>query len=208
MVSHAAVAAHPELRSRWPMLASLAGGIADAQVRAVGTIGGSLANHDPAACWPAGVLACGATIVTSHRQLPADAFFTGLFGTALEPGELITAVIFPPAPDGRYLKFEQPASRFALVGVAVVRGVDAAVRVALTGLGSGVMRWTDAEAVLASRFSVEALQDVRLDPSLASGDLHAPAQYRAHLAGVLLRRAVRSMTGFAHPATSSSGESA
>ncbi|MBM3407205.1 MAG: 2Fe-2S iron-sulfur cluster binding domain-containing protein [Betaproteobacteria bacterium] len=189
MVSHARVATNPRVRAGWPMLAALAGGIADQQVRAAGTLGGSLANHDPAACWPAGVLASGATIITTHREITADAFFTGLFGTALASDELIVSVRFPPAVAGRYLKFEQPASRFALVGVAVVRFAQW-VRVAITGLGSGVYRWSKAEALLSERFDSAALKGLTLDPRVASDDLHAPAEYRAHIAGVLLQRAV------------------
>jgi len=189
MVSHARVAADPQVRAGWPMLAALAGGIADQQVRAVGTLGGSLANNDPAACWPAGVLASNATIITTHRTIAADAFFTGLFGTALASDELIVSVRFPPVVSGRYLKFEQPASRFAMVGVAVVRFAES-VRVAITGLGSGVYRWSEAETLLSKRFDRAALNGLTLDPQVASDDLHAPAEYRAHIAGVLLQRAV------------------
>ena len=126
MASHARVAADPKVRAGWPMLAALAGGIADQQVRAVGTLGGALANNDPAACWPAGVLASEALITTTHRTIAADEFFTGLFGTALANDELITSVTFPPVLAGRYLKFEQPASRFAMVGVAGSRPVRVA----------------------------------------------------------------------------------
>ena len=189
MVSHAHVAADPKVRAGWPMLAALAGGIADQQVRAVGTLGGALANNDPAACWPAGVLASKALITTTHRTIAADEFFTGLFDTALANDELITSVTFPPVLAGRYLKFEQPASRFAMVGVAVVR-FEQSVRVAITGLGSGVCRWPHAEALLSERFDVAQLKGLTLDPQWASDDLHAPAEYRAHIAGVLLRRAV------------------
>ena len=192
MVTHARIAASQSVISGWPMLAALAGGIADQQVRSVGTIGGSLANNDPAACWPAGVLASGATVVTSRARIAADEFFTGIFSTALEPDELILGVEFPRDIVGRYLKFEQPASRFALVGVAAVRQ-PGEVRIALTGLGAGVCRWPEAEARLATHFSVEAIEGLSLDPGLAYGDLHAPAEYRAHLAAVLLRRAVAAL---------------
>lgn len=149
MSSHALLARSTLVRQGWPMLAAVAGGIADAQIREVGTIGGSLANNDPAACWPAAVLACDARVHTSSRILAADDFFSGLFTTALGPDELIKAIVFPPLKAGAYLKFEQPASRFALVGVAVAvlgRGV---VRVAVTGLGHGVVRWPEAESRLA-----------------------------------------------------------
>lgn len=191
MVPHARVAADPEVGRRWPMIGRLAAGIADAQVRAVGTIGGSLANNDPAACWPAGVLACGARIHTDRRVIDADDFFAGLFATALEAGELIVRISFPAIERASYLKFEQPASRFALVGVAVARlAADGAVRVALTGLGQGVCRWTEAEDRLCDRFDPDAIDGLAINADDAASDLHASAQYRAHLAGVLLRRAV------------------
>jgi|GEM_PF-201705 len=189
MVPHARVAADRGVIEGWPMLAALAGGIADQQVRSVGTLGGSLANNDPAACWPAGVLASGATVVTTSARIPADEFFKGIFATALAADELILGVEFPRPIASRYLKFEQPASRFALVGVAVVR-FPGEVRVALTGLGAGVCRWPEAEARLAARFGRAALEGLSLDPACAYGDLHAPAEYRAHLAAVLLKRAV------------------
>ena len=194
MVPHARVAGDPRVRERWPMLAALARGIADEQVRSVGTLGGAIANNDPAACWPAGVLASAASIHTTRRRIAADDFFNGLFTTALEPGELITGVAFPRAIAGCYLKFEQPASRFALLGVALVKFADH-VRVAITGLGGGVMRWSQAESRLGGRFDPAALDGLLLDPALASADLHAPAEYRAHLAGVLLRRAVKRLQG-------------
>jgi len=189
MVTHARIAADESVIKGWPMLAELARGIADQQVRSVGTIGGSLANNDPAACWPAGVLASGATVITSRARIAADDFFTGIFSTSLEPDELILGVEFPRGMVGRYLKFEQPASRFALVGVAVVRR-PREVRVALTGLGAGVCRWPEAEARLASHFAAEAIAGLSLNSELAYGDLHAPAEYRAHIAAVLLKRAV------------------
>ena len=189
MVSHARVAADQGVTEGWPMLAALAGGIADQQVRSVGTLGGSLANNDPAACWPAGVLASGATVVTTRSRIPADEFFKGIFATALAPDELILGVEFPRPIAGCYLKLEQPASRFALVGVAVVR-LPGSVRVALTGLGAGVCRWPEAEARLGGHFHRAALAGLTLDPARAYGDLHAPAEYRAHMAAVLLKRAV------------------
>jgi carbon-monoxide dehydrogenase medium subunit len=135
------------------------------------------------------VLASGATVVTTRSRIPADEFFKGIFATALAADELILGVEFPRPIAGRYLKFEQPASRFALVGVAVVR-LPGAVRVALTGLGAGVCRWPEAEARLDQRFERAALEGLSLDPAGAYGDLHAPAEYRAHVAAVLLKRAV------------------
>lgn len=192
MVPHARVASAPVVRAFCPMLAELAEGIADPQVREVGTLGGSLANNDPAACWPAGVLALGASLVTNRREIPADGFFQGLFATALEPGELITAVRFPRALWAAYSKQEQPASRFALVGVALARlpaGGLPRMRVAITGLGHGVVRWHAAEQALAHGATTgAALRDLALPPTEAAADLHASAEYRAHLAGVLCRR--------------------
>ncbi|MFC7409009.1 FAD binding domain-containing protein [Hydrogenophaga atypica] len=190
MCSHAQVAASPLVRQRLPGLGRLAAGIADQQVRNRGTLGGSIANADPAACWPAGVLALGGTVVTDRREITADDFFQGLFSTALEADEVLVGVRFPLAPRLHYLKFEQPASRFALTGVAVARTADG-VRVALTGLGHGVCRWPEAEAALARRFDAQALNGLVVDAALASSDLHASAEYRAHLAGVLTRRAVQ-----------------
>jgi len=190
MCSHAKVAASPLVRERLPMLAALAHGIGDQQVRNRGTLGGSIANADPAACWPAGVLALNGTVCTDRREIPADDFFTGLFGTALEPDELVCGVRFPVLVQAHYLKFEQPASRFALTGVAVARHASG-VRVAVTGLGNGIWRWTEAEQALASQFTAGALLGLQVDPAQASGDIHASAEYRAHLAGVLTRRAVQ-----------------
>ena len=198
MVTHARVAAHPELQRHHPMLAQLAHGIADQQVRNVGTLGGSLANNDPAACWPAGVLAYGATLVTSQREIAADEFFTDLFTTTLRPAEVLLGVRLPARACAQYVKYEQPASRFATVGVAVTRATEqdrSPVRVAITGLGHGVMRWAEAEAALQAHWSVQSLDSLRLDPELAQSDVHASASYRAHLAAVLCRRAVAAHTG-------------
>jgi carbon-monoxide dehydrogenase medium subunit len=192
MCTHASVADSPLVREHLPGLARLAGGIADPQVRNRGTIGGSLANADPAACWPAGVLAAGATLVTDRREIAADAFFQGLFSTALAEDEVLTGVRFSLQGSVSYLKEEQPASRFALAGVAVARHRDGA-RVAVTGLGHGVFRWQEAEAALSRDFSATALHGLVPDLDLAAGDLHASAKYRAHLAGVLARRVVARM---------------
>lgn len=188
LCTHAQVARSALVRGVQPWLAALAGHIADPQVREMGTIGGSLANADPAACWPAAVLAADAVIETTERTLPADAFFRGLFSTALRRGELIVGVRFPSLAQAAYRKFEQPASRFAHPGVAVARHRDGRVRVAVTGLGQGVVRWTQAEAALAQDFSQVALQGVALNPALGEEDLHASASYKAHLAHVLCRR--------------------
>ena len=199
MATHASVAASATVRGFAPGLAALAGGIADAQVRNMGTLGGSLAHNDPAACWPAGVLAAGATVVTSQREIAANAYFQGLYTTALEPGELIVGVRFPQMAGLHYLKFEQPASRFALVGVAVAHAGPGQVRVAVTGLGMGIARWPGAEQALCGQFGLAALSAVTPDDLQALGDLHASAGYRCHLAGVLARRCVAALTGEALP---------
>lgn len=189
MTRHADVAASAEVQAAIPALAELAGGIGDRQVRAMGTIGGSLANNDPAACYPAGVLALNATVQTTKRKIAADDFFQGLFATALEEGELITAVSFPVAKRAAYLKFKQPASRFALVGVCVAQ-TDSGVRVAVTGGGSGVFRHAGLEQALTKNFTPEAAAAVKVDAGELSSDLHASAAYRANLVSVLAQRAV------------------
>ncbi|HEX7887975.1 MAG TPA: xanthine dehydrogenase family protein subunit M, partial [Ramlibacter sp.] len=189
MTRHADVAASKEVQSAIPALAELAGGIGDRQVRAMGTIGGSVANNDPAACYPAGVLALNATVQTTTRKIAADDFFQGLFATALEEGELITAVSFPVARRAAYIKFKQPASRFALIGVCVAQ-TDSGVRVAVTGGGSGVFRHAGLEQALAKNFTPEAAAAVKVDAGELSGDLHASAAYRANLVSVLTQRAV------------------
>jgi len=194
MCTHAQVADAPLIKNKVPVLAGLAAGIADQQVRNRGTIGGSIANADPAACWPAGLLALGATIHTDRRTLTADDFFQGLFSTALEPDELVTGVRVPAASQACYLKFEQPASRFAMAGVAVFRQTQP-VRVAITGLGNGVMRWTEAEKVLSRHFSAQSLAGLQLEPDHAFGDLHASAEYKRHIGALLTRRAVDVMNG-------------
>jgi aerobic carbon-monoxide dehydrogenase medium subunit len=194
MTTHAAVAASQEVRAKLPALAQLAAGIGDAQVRNRGTIGGSLANSDPAADYPAAVLALDARIRTSARAIAADGFFTGLFSTALEPGELIGSLDFPLAVKAAYAKFPQPASRFALVGVCVARAGNA-VRVAVTGAGACVFRATALETALGRSFTPEACDGVRIDPGTLSSDIHGSAEYRAHLIPVLARRAVQQMLG-------------
>jgi carbon-monoxide dehydrogenase medium subunit len=186
--THAAVAR--EAASAYPALAALAGHIGDPAVRNRGTIGGSIANNDPSADYPAGVLASGASIVTSSREIPADDFFQGMFTTALEQGEIVTAVRFPIPERASYQKFIQPASRFALVGVFVAKFQDG-VRVAVTGASEdGVFRWTDAEAALSADFRPEALANLQASAEGMIGDLHGTPAYRAHLIGVLTRRAV------------------
>ena len=190
MSRHAEVMDSAVVKKAIPGLAAMAGLIGDPQVRHRGTIGGSVANNDPVADYPAACLALGATIVTDKRRIAADDFFQGLFTTALEDGELITAVEFPHADKFVYEKFRNPASRYALVGVAVAkRGGD--VRVAVTGAGSdGVFRWSEAEAALKSNFSAGALDALKASASGLNGDIHGSAEYRAHLIGVMAKRAV------------------
>jgi carbon-monoxide dehydrogenase medium subunit len=194
MTRHADVAASAEVRSAIPALADLAGVIGDRQVRALGTLGGSVANNDPAACYPAAVLGLNATVQTTQRKIAADDFFQGLFTTALKEGELITAVSFPLAKRAAYVKFRQPASRFALIGVFVAQ-TDSGVRVAVTGGGNGVFRHAGLEQALAKNFSPDAVKGVAVDPSTLSADLHASAAYRANLVSVLTQRAVAKALG-------------
>lgn len=194
MTRHADVAANPEVKAALPALAELAGGIGDRQVRAMGTLGGSVANNDPSACYPAGLLALNATVHTTQRKIAADDFFQGMFTTALQDGELITAVSFPFAKRAAYIKFKQPASRFALVGVCVAQ-TDAGVRVAVTGGGNGVFRHAGLEQALAKNFTPEAAAAVKIDASDLSSDLHASAAYRANLISVLTQRAVAKALG-------------
>ena len=183
---HADVAADGSI----PALSALAGGIGDPAVRNRGTIGGSLANNDPAACYPAATLAMGATIVTNTLEIAADDYFTGMFDTALDEGEIITAVRFPKPAAAYYQKFDQPASRFALVGVCVAKTAEG-VRVAVTGAGDdGVFRWSEAEEALNSNFSADALDGMAPSADGMMSDLHGGADYRAHLVGVMTRRAV------------------
>ena len=189
MVTHAAVAASADVKRACPALAELAAGIADPMVRNMGTIGGSIANADPAACYPAGVVGFGATIHTNQRTIPADSFFTGLYETALQPGELITAVSFPPAQKAAYVKYKQPASRFALVGVFVSQGTGG-VRVAVTGAKGSVFRATEIEAALTKSFTAEAAKAVTMPTTDINSDMHGTAQYRAAMISVMASRAV------------------
>jgi len=191
MVCHTDVAESEIVQKAIPALACLAGGIGDRQVRARGTIGGSLANNDPAACYPSAVLALGATIITNRRRIAADDFFLGMYATALEPNEIITAVSFPKPERAAYEKFKQQASRFALVGVFVAKHADG-VRVAVTGAGSGVFRCAPLEAALNTDFSAQAVAGVAVPADGLNSDIHGSAAYRAHLVGVVTQRAVAS----------------
>ena len=190
MTTHAEVARNGEVGKAIPALAKLANGIGDPQVRARGTIGGSLANNDPAADYPAGVLALNATIVTDQRQIKADDYFTGMFTTALKPGEMIQAIGLPVPEKAGYAKFEQRASRYALVGVFVAKtGGD--VRVAVTGAGErGVFRVPAFEAALKASFSASALKGLSVPAAGLMSDLHGSAEYRSNLISVLAARAV------------------
>jgi carbon-monoxide dehydrogenase medium subunit len=189
MTTHAAVAASAEVRKASPALAELAGGIGDPMVRNMGTLGGSIANADPAACYPAGLVGLGATVHTNQRTIAADAFFTGLYGTALKPGELITAVTFPAPAKAAYIKFKQPASRFALVGVFVSQGAGG-VRVAVTGAKSSVFRVKAMEDALAKSFTPEAVKAIKVPADDINSDLHGSAAYRAAMISVMASRAV------------------
>ena len=185
---HAVVA--KEARAHYPALADLAGGIGDPAVRSRGTIGGSVANNDPAACYPSAVLASGATVVTNRRKIAADDYFQGLFTTALEEGEFITEVVFPIPQKAAYVKFNQPASRFALTAVFVAQYASG-VRVAVTGASAGgVFRWTEAEAALGRNFNAQMVSGLTVDASDMIGDLHGTQAYRANLVKVLTGRAV------------------
>lgn len=190
MTTHADVATSALVKEMVPALAKLAGGIGDPAVRHRGTIGGSVANNDPAADYPAAVLALGATVYTNKRKIAAEDFFTGLFSTALAEDEVITKVAFPMPSRAAYEKFPNPASRYAVVGVFVAkRGRD--IRVAVTGAGSnGVFRWSEAEAALGKRFAAKSLDGLMMSSGDLNGDIHASPEYRAHLISVMAKRAV------------------
>jgi carbon-monoxide dehydrogenase medium subunit len=190
MTRHADVATSAVVNKAIPALSELAGGIGDPAVRHRGTIGGSIANNDPSADYPAGCLALNAMIVTDKREIPADDFFKGLFETALAPDEIITQVSFPIPVKAAYVKFPNPASRYALVGVFVARD-GKGVRVAVTGAGEGgVFRVPAMERALDKKFLAKSLDNVKIDPNGLISDLHGSAEYRAHLIGVMAKRAV------------------
>ena len=189
MTTHAAVAGSSEVKKAIPALAALAGMIGDRQVRAMGTIGGSIANSDPAADYPAAVLGLGATVITDKRKIEADKYFTGMFETALEPGEIITAVAFPAPKRAAYMKFKNPASRFAIVGVFVAETASG-VRVAVTGAGPNAFRVPEMEKALGAKFAPESVANVKVKADGLNSDLHASAEYRAHLVTVMAKRAV------------------
>ena len=192
--THAAVAGSDAVKAAIPALAALADGIGDAQVRNRGTIGGSIANNDPAADYPAGLVGLGATVQTNTRSIAADDFFTGMFETALQAGEIVTAVRFPAPEAAGYAKFPNPASRYAVVGIMVSRG-SGGVRVAVTGAGPCVFRVAEMESALSGSFSADAIEGVAVSAGDLNGDIHASAEYRAHLVGVMARRAVAAANG-------------
>ncbi|MCC6947648.1 MAG: xanthine dehydrogenase family protein subunit M [Bradyrhizobiaceae bacterium] len=195
MARHAQVATSPVVKKALPALAALAEQIGDPHVRNAGTLGGSIANNDPSADYPAACLGLGATIVTNKRKIPADRFFKGLFETALGRGEIILQVVFPLPKCAAYMKFPNPASRFALVGVFVA-DFGKEVRVAVTGAGEdGVFRAKDMEAALKKKFTAASLDGIKVPTRGIMSDIHADAAYRAHLVGVMAKRAVAAAGG-------------
>ena len=189
MTRHAEVASSKDVKAKIPALANLVGMIGDRMVRNMGTIGGSIANNDPAADYPAAVLGLNATITTNKRKIAADDFFKGLYETALAAGEIITSVSFPIPKKAAYMKFKNPASRFAIVGVMVV-DTGSGVRVAVTGAGPGVFRVAEMEKALAAKWAPESVASVVVPASKLNTDLHASAEYRSHLIAVMAKRAV------------------
>ena len=194
MTRHAGVASSPQVQGAIPALASLADGIGDPQVRNCGTIGGSIANADPAADYPAAVVALGATVRTDRRTITGDDFFTDLFETALDEGEIVMSVSFPVPRRAAYMKFPNPASRYAIVGVMVAETAGG-IRVAVTGAGDRVFRVGAMEAAIGSNFSADAIRDISISQDGLNEDIHASAEYRAHLVGVMARRAVAAAAG-------------
>ncbi len=192
--THAEVAASGDVAGAIAPLAALAGSIGDPAVRHVGTIGGSVANNDPAADYPAAVLALAGTVHTNTREITADDYFTGLFSTALEEGEIVTKVAFKVPETSGYAKFRNPASRYPMAGVFVAKHKDGSVRVAVTGAGNdGVFRWSAAEEALSGNFSADAVKGLSVDASGIMSDIHGSAPYRAHLVGVMAGRAVANL---------------
>lgn len=189
MTPHAEVNRSELVKSKIPALSHLASDIGDAQVRHRGTIGGSIANADPAADYPAAVVGLGATVKTNKREIAGNDFFTGLFETALDEHELVVSVSFPVPEKAGYMKFANPASRYPIVGVMVAKTADG-VRVAVTGAGPSVFRWAEAEAALAANWSADALQGLTPSPEGLNSDIHASAEYRAHLITVMAKRAL------------------
>jgi len=199
---HGEVAASEIVRRVIPTLAKLAESIGDAQVRNRGTLGGSICNNDPSSDYPSALVALGATVRTASREIAAEDFFTGMFETALEPNEIVTAVSFPKPARSAYVKFPNPASRYATVGVFVAE-IGGEIRVAVIGAGPVVFRWTEAEQALTGNFSPAALDGLTMDPDGLNSDIHASNEYRANLVKVMAKRAVAAagptqFTSFSH----------
>jgi carbon-monoxide dehydrogenase medium subunit len=194
MTRHAEVASSADVKKAIPALAQLAGGIGDRMVRNMGTIGGSVANNDPAADYPAALVGLGATVHTNKRKIAADDFFKGMFETALAAGEIITAVEFPVPKRAAYMKFKNPASRYAIVGVFVA-DTGSGVRVAVTGAGPKVFRVPEMEKALGSKFAPDSVANVKVPDKGLNSDIHASAEYRAHLVTVMAKRAVAAALG-------------
>jgi carbon-monoxide dehydrogenase medium subunit len=194
MTSHAEVAASKEVKQSIPALAGLAAGIGDRMVRNMGTIGGSIANNDPAADYPAGILGLNASINTNKRKITSDQFFRGVYETALEPGEIITSITFPVPMRAAYAKFKNPASRYAIVGVFVSEGAGG-VRVAVTGAGPSAFRVLEMENALSANFSPDVVAAIKVSASGLNSDIHASGEYRAHLVTVMAKRAVQAVLG-------------
>jgi carbon-monoxide dehydrogenase medium subunit len=194
MTRHAEVASSAEVKKAIPALAALAGGIGDRMVRNMGTLGGSVAHNDPAADYPAGVLGLAATITTNKRKIAADDFFKGMFETALEAGEIITSIAFPIPKRAAYMKFKNPASRYALVGVFVAE-TGSGPRIAVTGAAPGVFRVPEMEKALAAKFAPESVASIAVKADGLNSDIHASAEYRAHLVTVMAKRAVAAALG-------------
>jgi aerobic carbon-monoxide dehydrogenase medium subunit len=192
MTRHAEVASSDVVKRTVPMLAEMAQLIGDPAVRNMGTIGGSISNNDPAADYPGAVVALGATVRTNKREIPGEQFFTGMFETALEPDEIVTAVHFPRCERAKYMKFRHPASRYAMAGVVVARTAQG-VRVAVTGAGAYVFRAAAIEQALSQDFSPGALDAVEIDPTNLNSDIHGSAEYRANLVKVMAKRAVEAL---------------
>jgi carbon-monoxide dehydrogenase medium subunit len=194
MTRHAEVASSADVKKAIPALAALAGMIGDRMVRNMGTLGGAVAHNDPAADYPAAVLGLGATVITNKRKIAADDFFKGMFETALQAGEIITAVSFPAPKRAAYMKFKNPASRYAMVGVFVA-DTAGGPRVAVTGAGPGVFREAAMEKTLAGKFAPESVANIAVKASGLNTDIHASAEYRAHLVTVMAKRAVAAAIG-------------
>jgi carbon-monoxide dehydrogenase medium subunit len=194
MTKHVEVATSDVVKGAIPALANLAQMIGDPQVRNRGTLGGSIANNDPAADYPAAVVGLGATVITNKRKLAAEEFFKGMFETALAPDEIVTAVSFPIPEKAGYEKFRNPASRYAVVGVFVAK-TGSSVRVAVTGAGASVFRQKDMEAALAKSFTPDAVASIKQSDNGLNADIHASAEYRAHLVTIMAKRAVQQAIG-------------